>query len=62
MAAELLTQDDAERRARSFAGWLDRQGATAGDRVAFAAAGTADLVAAAYGALRAGVIPVVPEV
>ncbi len=59
MAAELLTQDDAERRARSFARWLEQQGAAPGDRVAFAVAGTADLVAAAYGALRAGVIPVV---
>jgi acyl-CoA synthetase (AMP-forming)/AMP-acid ligase II len=55
----VLTQDDAERRARSFAAWLDAREARAGDRVVLVTAGTADLVAAVYGALRAGVVPVV---
>jgi long-chain acyl-CoA synthetase len=56
---EVLTAADADRRAAGFAAWLAARGASAGDRVVLAAPGGAGVVAAALGALRAGVVPVV---
>jgi long-chain acyl-CoA synthetase len=61
--AELLTARGADERGRAFATWLAGRGAAPGDRVVLAVPGDprsgAHLVAAALGALRAGVIPVV---
>jgi acyl-CoA synthetase (AMP-forming)/AMP-acid ligase II len=56
---ELLTAADADRRSAAFGAWLADRGAAAGDRVVLAAPGGAAVVAAALGALRAGVVPVV---
>jgi acyl-CoA synthetase (AMP-forming)/AMP-acid ligase II len=56
---EVLTAEDADRRAAATAAWLAARGAASGDRVVLAAPGGAAVVAAALGALRAGVVPVV---
>jgi long-chain acyl-CoA synthetase len=55
---ELLTAADAADRGSAFAAWLAARGAGPGDRVALIVPGNTDLVAAALGALRAGVVPV----
>jgi acyl-CoA synthetase (AMP-forming)/AMP-acid ligase II len=56
---EVLTAEDADRRAAGAAAWLAARGATPGDRLVVAAPGGAAVVAAVLGALRAGVVPVV---
>jgi long-chain acyl-CoA synthetase len=56
---ELLTAAVASGRGAAFAAWLAERGARPGDRVALLLPGSTDLVAAAFGALRAGVVPVV---
>jgi long-chain acyl-CoA synthetase len=56
---EVLTSEDADRRAAGTASWLAARGAAPGDRVVLAAPGGAAVVAAALGALRSGVVPVV---
>jgi long-chain acyl-CoA synthetase len=56
---EVLTPADADRRAAGVAAWLAARGASPGDRLVLAAPGGAAVVAAALGALRAGVVPVV---
>ena len=58
-APEVLTAEDAGRRAAGAAAWLAARGASPGDRLVLAAPGGAGVVAAALGALRAGVVPVV---
>ena len=55
---ELLHAADAEDRQRRAAGALLAQGCTRGDRVAFALGSSADLICAALGAARIGLIPV----
>jgi long-chain acyl-CoA synthetase len=55
---ELLTASDAEDRQRRAAGALLARGCTRGDRVAFALGSSADLMCAALGAARIGLIPV----
>jgi long-chain acyl-CoA synthetase len=54
-----LTAKDADQLGRRFAGWLAARSAVPGDRVVLALPGGTDLIAAACGALRAGVIPVI---
>ncbi len=55
---ELLHASDAEDRQRRAAGALLARGCTTGDRVAFALGSSADLICAALGAARVGLIPV----
>ncbi len=55
---ELLHAADAEDRQRRMAGALLARGCTRGDRVAFALGSSADLICAALGAARVGLIPV----
>jgi long-chain acyl-CoA synthetase len=55
---ELLRADDAEDRQRRAAGALRAAGCVEGDRVAFALGSSADLICAALGAARSGLIPV----
>jgi acyl-CoA synthetase (AMP-forming)/AMP-acid ligase II len=55
---ELLTAADAEDRQRRAAGALLARGCSRGDRVAFALGSSGDLICAAMGAARAGLIPV----
>ncbi len=55
---ELLHAADAEDRQRRAAGALLARGCTRGDRVAFALGSSADLICAALGAARIGLIPV----
>ena len=55
---ELLHAADAEDRQRRAAGALLAAGCTRGDRVAFALGSSADLICAAMGAARIGLIPV----
>jgi long-chain acyl-CoA synthetase len=55
---ELLTAPDAEDRQRRAAGAFLAQGCQTGDRVAFALGSSADLICAALGAARIGLIPV----
>ncbi len=55
---EILHAPDAEDRQRRAAGALLARGCTRGDRVAFALGSSADLICAAMGAARVGLIPV----
>ena len=55
---ELLHAADAEDRQRRAAGALLAAGCSRGDRVAFALGSSADLLCAALGAARIGLIPV----
>src|SRR6202161_4502980 len=55
---EILHAPDAEDRQRRPAGALLARGCTRGDRVAFALGSSADLLCAALGAARVGLIPV----
>jgi long-chain acyl-CoA synthetase len=55
---EILHAPDAEDRQRRAAGALLARGCTRGDRVAFALGSSADLICAAMGAARIGLIPV----
>ena len=55
---ELLTAAEAEDRQRRAAGALLARGCSRGDRVAFALGSSGDLICAAMGAARAGLIPV----
>jgi long-chain acyl-CoA synthetase len=55
---EVLHASDAEDRQRRAAGALLARGCTRGDRVAFALGSSADLICAAMGAARVGLIPV----
>ena len=55
---EILHASDAEDRQRRAAGALLARGCTRGDRVAFALGSSADLICAAMGAARVGLIPV----
>jgi long-chain acyl-CoA synthetase len=55
---ELLTASDAEDRQRRAAGALLARGCQRGDRVAFALGSSGDLICAALGAARIGLIPV----
>jgi long-chain acyl-CoA synthetase len=55
---ELLHAADAEDRQRRAAGAMLAAGCTRGDRVAFALGSSADLICAAMGAARIGLIPV----
>lgn len=55
----LLTADAALTGSDAAAAWLRSLGAEPGDRVVIAVPGSADVVTAVLGALRAGVIPVV---
>src|SRR5580692_2146215 len=55
---EILHAPDAEDRQRRAAGALLARGCTRGDRVAFALGSSADLICAALGAARVGLIPV----
>src|SRR5580698_2360420 len=55
---EILHASDAEDRQRRAAGALIAKGCTRGDRVAFALGSSADLICAALGAARVGLIPV----
>jgi long-chain acyl-CoA synthetase len=55
---EILHASDAEDRQRRAAGALLARGCTRGDRVAFALGSSADLICAAMGAARIGLIPV----
>jgi long-chain acyl-CoA synthetase len=55
---EILHAPDAEDRQRRAAGALLAGGCTRGDRVAFALGSSADLICAAMGAARIGLIPV----
>jgi acyl-CoA synthetase (AMP-forming)/AMP-acid ligase II len=57
-SVELLTASDAEDRQRRAAGALLAKGCSRGDRVAFALGSSADLICAALGAARIGLIPV----
>ena len=57
-SVELLHAADAEDRQRRAAGALLARGCTRGDRVAFALGSSADLICAALGAARVGLIPV----
>ena len=57
-SVEILTSSDAEDRQRRAAGALLAKGCAAGDRVAFALGSSADLICAALGAARIGLIPV----
>jgi long-chain acyl-CoA synthetase len=57
-SVELLTASDAEDRQRRAAGALLARGCVRGDRVAFALGSSADLICAALGAARVGLIPV----
>jgi long-chain acyl-CoA synthetase len=55
---EILHASDAEDRQRRAAGALLARGCTRGDRVAFALGSSGDLICAAMGAARIGLIPV----
>jgi len=55
---EILHASDAEDRQRRAAGALLARGCARGDRVAFALGSSADLICAAMGAARVGLIPV----
>jgi acyl-CoA synthetase (AMP-forming)/AMP-acid ligase II len=55
---DILHASDAEDRQRRAAGALLARGCTRGDRVAFALGSSADLICAAMGAARLGLIPV----
>jgi acyl-CoA synthetase (AMP-forming)/AMP-acid ligase II len=58
VTVEVLTAAEAEPRQRRAAGALRRSGLTRGDRVVFCLPGSGDLLCAALGALRSGVVPV----
>jgi long-chain acyl-CoA synthetase len=57
-SVEILHASDAEDRQRRAAGALLAKGCARGDRVAFALGSSADLICAALGAARVGLIPV----
>jgi len=58
---QLLTAATSEQQQRKVAGTLAAHGLQAGDRVVFDVKGSAELVSAVLGALRAGIVPVIPD-
>jgi len=58
MSAIVVTADESERDQRAAAGALAARGLRPGDRVAIIASGTPAYLAAALGALRTGIVPV----